>query len=459
MKYTDEEFSVDGYWWLPRKKKSKAFGTLRYHAKNTIKLDLFDAGSFLKELKNDLLVPFIFGEDINGQKITLLQSFMAFAGFPAPKAKCTINSNIILTELHLGNDRKGIFSNVTVQSLPVREWATYFPNKEEKIHQPFSLEVRKEKFTLSDQMEIEVKVWQEMSGSDWEGFTLNKEEAFMTIQYKKPKNWTKVWQDLLALQKFSFFASNHYCGPSKTVVGFKEKGGETTFYGGVLFLSDFHEPGKPKHPTKILFSRSQMGSKVEKILSTWFEEKENFAPVLSLYADSKTKNRTKMPGNFLDLVMAVEALYDNFFETRIPDSKNFTQAKEMLLGIIPTNLSENEYEALRRRISDPLFLGLRTKLELLTKKIAVYDVEIADFLLTNTAEIPKLRAQFLHVGKGFKFNHEKIQTLLKISEALENVFEVVVLEILGFSKNNILLILNRRKQFQNYFFQKPVARK
>lgn len=212
----------------------------------------------------------------------------------------------------------------------------------------------------------------------------------------------------------------------------------------VYYPSLPHTKEPPKfYNDKILFNLITIREDVEKIIKNWFKAYEIIEPALNLYFSTKTGGHKYVDAKFLALVQSFETYHRRTSTKKLMDDDVFSYLINNLINQCP----KEHKEWLRGRLTYGNELSLSQRI----KEV----IEPFKELLGTSSEIKKLvrnivdtRNYLTHYSESLNSQAVKHEALWFLCAKLETIFQLHLLQIIGFSKSEIRCCFEKNYRMQ-----------
>lgn len=444
---------LKGYWWLPNLEENKIPGTLSFSQEDGAFLEI--VGVFNEKGPDPIEQPtIILGITQLGKPITLY--------------KCIINSwtypliglgggkywaHFVFEGVHFVSEEKIKFHQLCGSYTDLDAWVDIygFAIEWDNVDGKFISKIRYEKpasqfFDISDAFEVGI-------GFSSRGPSQSIIQTEVTISQRaylaiKSKNGDVSFDNLFKLLNiFSYLlqAAVQRIPYPISVFGFSQENlqegdGAKVYYPEINIYYTPIEPTlnqKEKLPQEFLYIFRDLTA--EQIIA-WFASFDTYETVIHLYRSLFYRNRLFIDARFLSVAQALESLHSILFNSQYLPSDKFIEQKEKALQAVPKELTEWVEDAL----SNANYKRFRLKiLELLDNKKEFIGRLIDDMELF-AKKVTGTRNEFVHHNKQkWTFQKEELPSTIYI---LTMVFELYLLEIIGFSNEKIKELLEPKIQ-------------
>lgn len=279
--------------------------------------------------------------------------------------------------------------------------------------------------------------------------TLEEGKITQKIYFTLVSNEERQLEDFIsishALTTFLCLAVNKpvsldYMGATSTNTPSNIGEGETTilhvriYYRSLPYSKD--EPKIELHD--MLFGYGQISHKIERIINNWIDAYDQIGPALNLYFSTKTGAQKYLDGKFLALAQGLET-----YHRRTSDEKLMTDATfEELVHYIMKGCPEEHRTWLEGRLKygNEIPLGRRIKSIFEPLKDVIGTSQQRGKLIVNIVDT---RNYLTHYDESSRTKAASGKDLLVLCLKMEVIFQLTLLRVLGFTREEIKLILEK----------------
>jgi hypothetical protein len=209
-------------------------------------------------------------------------------------------------------------------------------------------------------------------------------------------------------------------------------------------IPNWVESKKPKESLLMLFCYEGIKDNFSTIIQNWYKRYDSCKPVFNLLFDQFINNKKVVEIKFLNLAQAMETFHAKTSDhPRIP-KKDFDKRKKTILSYVP----EEHHKWIKEQFNNHLFLETR-----LNEIIEKYSNEILDKIIGDKKEFVKQiknsRNYYTHYSPNGKKNALEGTDLFYLSEKLKIILICALLIEVGFSKEQIQMVLEQ--YWRQYF--------
>ena len=446
-------FELKGYWWLPKSEENKLPGTLYYSQEDGAALDLVGVFDLDKSEPTQLL-PIILGVTQQGKPITLYKCVIRSWVHPLfGLGGGNYLAHFVFEGVHFEVEEQIKFNQLCGSYTDLDAWVGIygFSIEEDTADNKFVSKIRYEKptsqfFDVGETLQVGVGF--SSRGPNRSIIQTEVQISQSTYLVVKSKNGDIQFEDLFKqLNKFTYllqFAIQRIPYPL-SVFGFskgnpQEFGKDKIHYPEINIFYTPIEPivnQKQKLPQELLFTFMDLSVD---LISEWFTSFDKFETIFHLYRSLFYNNRLFIDAKFLNIAQSLESLHSILFDGQYLPHDKFVEQKERALKNIPPELFDWVEGALNnanyKRFRQKIFQLLENKKEITCRFID--DMELFAKRVTNT------RNKFVHHNKQkLIFQNEELPSVINV---LTIVFELYLLEIIGFSDEVVRKLLEPKIQ-------------
>lgn len=446
-------FELKGYWWLPESEDGKLPGTLTYSQEDGPILELvgvFDA----ERLEPVPQLPIILGITQEGKPITLYKCIINNWTYPlAGLGGGKYRAHFVFEGAHFASDEKIKFNQLCGSYTDLNAWVDIFGFTIEwdNADGKFISKVKYEKpasqfFDIGEDFEIGVSFSARgPSRSIIQTEATISQCAYLVVKSKKDDvSFDTLFKQLNVFTYLLQFAVQRIPYPL-SVFGFSKENPQELGEGKIHYpeINIYYSPIEPiasqkeKLPQEFLYTFRDLSADQ---IPAWFVSFEKYETIIHLYRSLFYSNRLFIDTKFLNIAQSLESLYSVLFSGQYLPSDEFVKQKERALQYVPDELKEWVEGALRnanyKRFRQKIFELLENKKETVSRFID--DIELFSKKVTGT------RNEFVHHNKQ-KWTFQKDE-LPSVVYRLTMIFELYLLEVLGFSDDQVKELLEPKIQ-------------
>jgi hypothetical protein len=209
-------------------------------------------------------------------------------------------------------------------------------------------------------------------------------------------------------------------------------------------------PFSKEEPTinlhKMLFKFGQVRDNGGRVINNWFDAYDRISPALNLYFSTKTGGHKYLEEKFLALSQGLETYHRRTYDGKLMGDTEF---KELVDGLL-LQCPEERKEWLQRRLANAneISFGNRIKNVIKPFKEHVGTSKEREKLINN---ITNTRHYLTHYNEALKSQAAEGDDLWSLCIIMEAIFQLHLLQVLGFSKEEIDSILNSSYKLKQKF--------
>ncbi len=226
----------------------------------------------------------------------------------------------------------------------------------------------------------------------------------------------------------------------------KDKGESRPIWVPIFYASlPFSEVVPKIEWHNMFFTYVQIQANAEQMINNWINAYEEIRPAMSLYFSTKTGAQKFLDGKFLALAQGLETFHRRKFEEKLMEEKDFKGLLETLINLCP----EKNQEWLAGRLEHGNEVNLSRRLKSLIEpfnELFGTSRERSKFIRS----IVNTRNYLTHFDQSLQSEATKGKELWSLCFKMEAIFQLLFLNILGFTQEEILSVVNGN----NYLGQK-----
>jgi len=472
----NEEFRLDkiiemkGHWWLPENEKFRLYGDLVFTPKELITLNLL--GNFILtpslNEKNEITISSDQGLEkieivlgiANGRKVTLYKCIESSSkkGFSnnISYQESIINSSLLFINMHFKNSSEIKFKNIVLSFSNLYNWLKVnlikLSNIDDNITCSFKNYLKKE-YEIDENFKLLFE-WNPSFSRSYQNSEeyFIKAEPIIRLEFKEEVPFENyLYEKIFQIRNFLTLAIgnplniNYLVGENESNTNFLQN--NQKIYEPIYIMFhydyDFTNNISPVLIDKYQnFKYSDIIDNFSFYLKNWFEKDEILSRIIDLFFGTIYNKNLSLEIKFLSLIIVLEGyhriIYGN--ETLPPEEH------EKRINRILSSVSKEDYDWLKKELEYSNEPSLRQRL-----KNILYDDELSDafskFIKDKDKfinEIVNLRNYFVHYNKNLKEPFFSKTNLYKICNILRKIFEICLLKEIGFKKEKIEELINRK---------------
>jgi len=446
-------FELKGYWWLPDLEENQLPGTLTFSQEDGAVLEV--VGVFDSKKPEPIQHPsIILGITQQGKPITLYKCIINTWSYPlVGLGGGRYRAHFIFEGVHFATEEKIKFNQLCGSYTDLDAWVDIYgfviewDNTDGKAVSKIRYEKPASQF-FDVRETFEVGIGFSSHGPNQSIIQTEatiSQHAYLVV---KSKNGDTGFDDLFTqLNIFTYlvqFAVQRIPYPLR-VFGFskenpQELSKDKTYYPEINIYYTPIEPmanQKEKLPQEFLYTFEDLSADQ---ISAWFTSFDKYETIIHLYRSLFYSNRLFIDTKFLNITQSLESLHSILFSGQYLPNDKFVEKKERVLQAIPSELTEWVEDALSnanyKRLRQKIFELLDNRKETVGRFID--DIELFAKRVTST------RNEFVHHNKQkWTFQKEELPSTIYI---LTMIFELYLLEVVGFSNEKIKELLEPKVQ-------------
>jgi hypothetical protein len=331
----DHKLEYKGYWWLPTDPDNKVAGVLTYYPNEKIVLGLLGCfGEYsLAILTGNDQEDIIYGKTAENKEITLINNIRALklnfsADFPIVRYTC--NYMVIGKHVKGLDEKRSYWATVRIPELtywcqPGAITTTMFfdkKNNSKMINMSFSTEFRSRKDILNsikvnENTSVKIKKAVRYNGDH---FAPEVEQySCLEIRKKGKTSIKEIVSDIFMFEQFLSLATLSIVKSSRITLYDKstyQQEGKTRFYREIHFIHAFRERNNLQSAEtkmfKSLFDYSAIKDVYPEIITKWYNEPIELAPIRDHLISSLEKKQLYSSVDFLIVIQALEGFCRRF---------------------------------------------------------------------------------------------------------------------------------------------------
>ncbi len=455
-----EEFKKSGYFWLPDNIENKVPGTLIISDGGDIELEiigLFDNSIHALNGNDDLIR--IVGHIEKDGLVTLENCFykkknISFGGI----SKSIVYVNRVLSGVAYEKGEEVKFNTFSFAIEGLDEWVGITG-----INVSYEDNFRTAIIKYTPQNEIVYKLDDDVSLHIYFGYTLPgmpaTTEAKITHKtYLKLSSETE--KELSEFIGYAYKITNLLCfavdatvsinSVSATSKSITQEIGEGKFHPVSIKIYYPSLPFSDKAPSvsfhTMLFTFGQIKADAERIINNWIGAYETIEPSLNLYFSVKTGNHKYLEGKFLALAQALETYHRRTSNEKLMDESIFRSLVAQAICNCP-KLNRSWIKG-RLMHGNEINLGKRIKMIIAPFKDHVGNSKSRSKLIRS---IVNTRNYLTHYSENLKAEAVTGVDLYPLCQKMEAIFQLHLLEKLGFTSAEINSILESNHELKQKF--------
>jgi hypothetical protein len=206
---------------------------------------------------------------------------------------------------------------------------------------------------------------------------------------------------------------------------------------GIYYQSLPYSKDEPKiDPRQMLFRFGQIRNHVERIINNWIKAYDQIDSALNLYFSTKTGAQQYLDRKFSALAQGLETLHRRTSDEKMMDESKFKE----LVGIIVDQCPEEHRAWLEGRLQHGNEISLARRLKSITEPFKA-DIGTSRQRCKLITNIVGVRNYLTHFDESLKEKMVHGRNLLVLYLKMEAIFQLNLLQVLGFTPQEIKSIL------------------
>ncbi|WP_175796552.1 HEPN domain-containing protein [Burkholderia anthina] len=452
-----ENFEKSGFFWLPSSPEKKVPGTLRILDGGNTNLEI--VGSFenhFDSLNTNINIGRIVGHIEGDKLVTLERCFyktksLSFGGI----AKSSIRANKALIGVSYDDEEEVLINQFQFSVDGIDEWVGISGIKvdrqfESKTSSISYLPPENISITLNDGLRLVITFTWTLPGfpvtteakiTQKAYFGLVSDEArplddFISAAYKITNLVGFSVDKTVCLESVTVAANSLPIGnfDGKPVLA-----KIALFYASLPYTKE--RPQIARH--EMLFNFLQIRGDWERIINNWFSAYDLIDPALNLYFSTKTGVHKYLDSKFLALAQGLETYHRRTSNEKQMDEKAFESIKELLTEKCP----EEYQEWLSGRLRHGNEINLRKRLKRIIEPFNDV-IGSRDHQKRLISSIVNTRNYLTHYDQSLEAESSTGIDLWNLCKKMEAIFQLHILQVLGFSPDQIKAIHDNSTELQ-----------
>lgn len=351
-----DEFSYEGFWWLPQNPEERLAGTLTFNQSDGAQLKLlgmFGGITVFGQMQTEYIT--IHGITKNGKPVTLLNAFSSNRQMNAPGIMNEqYKGHTLCIGHHFLSEDETLFSKSFFRFERLEEWLGANPFNQTWLFDPFRLNVFVDKGQSDDL-------------TTFQGHTIGKSSdlttgptsltdysicvrSYLYCQTDEPR--TLMWHFVAAtrMQELASLCTGHYLPLTHLKVQVHDPDlAEGKRPPEVEVFAQMQHPqagSRPKHETP-LFSAAELLAANERAVENWFKQYETLAPAINLFFAVTGGKDMFVNIRFLLAIQALEVFHRRTSTATLMPKGEFKKLRKALVDAIPNGPPPEMTERLR----------------------------------------------------------------------------------------------------------------
>lgn len=194
---------------------------------------------------------------------------------------------------------------------------------------------------------------------------------------------------------------------------------------------------------KMLFRFPQIREDAQRIINNWFDAYEVIEPALNLYFSTKTGGHRFLDSKFLSLAQGLETYHRRTSDEKVMDEIAFKELVEHLIKQCP-----DEHKTwLSNRVAYGNEVGLSRRIKSIIEpfKNIIGSSKVRGKLVRT---VVATRNYLTHYDKSLESDAAKGKDLVEITLKLEAIYQLHLLQVLGFTQEEIQSIIDNSQEIK-----------
>jgi len=194
---------------------------------------------------------------------------------------------------------------------------------------------------------------------------------------------------------------------------------------------------------RMLFRFGQIREDAERIVNNWFDAYEEIDPALNLYFSTKTGAYKYLEGKFLALAQGLETYHRRTSNEKLMDEAVFKELTENLIKQCP----EENKEWLSGRLNYGNELSLRQRIKNIIEPFKEF-IGTSKERSKLISTIVDTRNYLTHYDESLESKAASGRDLLLLCLKMEAIFQLHLLQVLGFTQEEVQSVFDRSDELQ-----------
>ena len=195
---------------------------------------------------------------------------------------------------------------------------------------------------------------------------------------------------------------------------------------------------------RMLFRYGQIRDDAERIVNNWFDAYDEIEPALNLYFSTKTGAHKYLDGKFLALAQGLETYHRRTSSEKLMEEVVFKELAESLIKQCPKD--NRKWLSGRLQHGNEVNLGRRIKSIIKPFKGLFGTSKARDKLIRSIVDT---RNYLTHYDKCLEPGAAKGKDLLSLCLKMEAIFQLHLLQVLGFTQAEVKLVFDNSQELQS----------
>ncbi|NTZ06209.1 hypothetical protein FCJ61_06360 [Burkholderia metallica] len=452
-----EDFEKSGFFWLPSSPEKKIPGTLRILDGGNISLEIVGSfGDSFDSLNRDMNIGRIVGHIESDKLVTLERCFyktrsLSFGGIE----KSSIRANKALIGVSYDYGEEVLINQLQFSVDGIDEWIGICGIKVDHQFESKTSSIRyfppeNISITLNDGLRLVITFTWTLPSSPITTEAKITQKTYFALASSEARPLDDFISAAHKITNLVGFAADEtVCLESVTVASNSLTAGNingkpilekiSLFYTSLPFTKD--RPKINRH--EMLFNFPQIRSDWERIVKNWFSAYDLIDPALNLYFSTKTGVHRYLDGKFLALAQGLETYHRRISSEKQMDENSFDSLKESLIEGCP----EKYRDWLSGRLQHGNEINLRKRLNRIIEPFNDV-IGSRDYQKRLIRSIVNTRNYLTHYDQSLEAESSTGIDLWHLCRKMEAIFQLHILQVLGFPPEQIKAIHNNSVELQ-----------
>ncbi|WP_347861554.1 HEPN domain-containing protein [Salimicrobium sp. PL1-032A] len=449
-----DEFEIQGYWWLPEEPSEKFSGTL-YSGEDAIYLDILESFQDLQSAKNKEGYEIIHGVTVTGDEVTLFDSFRDnFTDNKPGLSYEKIFSNYLIVGDHFENQEDLQFKGLELYSNYLTKWFNKCPfslNRNEETSETTTTYTPPDVTSYYiESIKAEIKNSYNFNFQPSPHASIFKYSEFIKLTPDVRKGFEWFQDKLSSFQKLvSLMIGERFNYEKIVFLGEDENLG--TEEKPLIRPKRYHlfislkegEMNEKLHSHKMLFTFPMIEDQFEEICDNWFARKENLRNVYSLHFSDVFNTSLNPENKFLNAVQSLEVYHRAMGYGKEIDDQRKDEILTNVQGKLKESITDDELEVVLGKLRHMNECSLNKRLKDIMKES--FDEETIQYLFNSNKKaksfirkVVQTRNYLTHYGEeGNEKRYEGVE-LHFAKELLKVVASIVLFKECGIKEGKVL---------------------
>ncbi|NIK11752.1 HEPN domain-containing protein [Alkalibacillus almallahensis] len=388
-----DDFEIEGYWWLPEEPERKLAGTL-YSGEDAIYLDILESFQGLQSVNRTSNYGIIHGFTVKGEEVTLFDSVQTNFSTNMPGIeKEKIICSYFITGGHFGSQNDVQFKAVELYSEDLTNWFNKSPFRLEEDQETSEITTT---YTPPDvipyyiqSIEAEIKNSYDLNHNFSSKASIFKYSEFIKLTPDDQRGFEWFQEKLFSFQKLISLMMGERLNYERIILRGEDENLGTEEEPLIrpkkyhLFVSlRENEMNDKLHSHKMLFTFPSIEVQFEEICNKWFAKEEDLKNVYNLHFSDVFNPHLDLEDKFTNAVKSLEVYHRALDYGKLFDEERkneiFENVKEKLGGV----LEASDLELVLNRLKHMNEYSLNSRLKDIIKK--QLDQETKQYLFNNS---------------------------------------------------------------------------